>query len=263
MGRSATGQSPLAATVLAALAMAVPCAPLTAQEETRERSGEVIGQVVDARTGTPLAGAFVSLAGSDRGSFTNREGRFQLTGLDVGPHTIAIQQLGYETLLATVEVAISGAALRILMDPDPILLEGLEIVSDRFMQRRRSVAARVIAFGPEDLTNSPHWSVSDFVASHAMTHLFPCEIRFSDVCVRERGQGVGVQGVRRRDAGPQWLDLPANFRSARPLHDRGLPRGKSHPGLYPRLHAARRDYAAVSVSAFHAGFLMEGPSPGG
>ncbi len=193
MGRSATGQSPLAATVLAALAMAVPCAPLTAQEETRERSGEVIGQVVDARTGTPLAGAFVSLAGSDRGSFTNREGRFQLTGLDVGPHTIAIQQLGYETLLATVEVAISGAALRILMDPDPILLEGLEIVSDRFMQRRRSVAARVIAFGPEDLTNSPHWSVSDFVASHAMTHLFPCEIRFSDVCVRERGQGVGVR----------------------------------------------------------------------
>ena len=60
MGRSATGQSPLAATVLAALAMAVPCAPLTAQEETRERSGEVIGQVVDARTGTPLAGAFVN-----------------------------------------------------------------------------------------------------------------------------------------------------------------------------------------------------------
>ena len=263
MGRSATGQSPLAATVLAALAMAVPCAPLTAQEETRERSGEVIGQVVDARTGTPLAGAFVSLAGSDRGSFTNREGRFQLTGLDVGPHTIAIQQLGYETLLATVEVAISGASLRILMDPDPILLEGLEIVSDRFMQRRRSVAARVIAFGPEDLTNSPHWSVSDFVASHAMTHLFPCEIRFSDVCVRERGQSVGVRVYVDEMPVLSGWDLPANFRSAQPLHDRGLPRGKSHPGLYPRLHAARRDYAAVSVSAFHAGFLMEGPSPGG
>ena len=263
MGRSATGQSPLAATVLAALAMAVPCAPLTAQEETRERSGEVIGQVVDARTGTPLAGAFVSLAGSDRGSFTNREGRFQLTGLDVGPHTIAIQQLGYETLLATVEVAISGASLRILMDPDPILLEGLETVSDRFMQRRRSVAARVIAFGPEDLTNSPH------LVRQRLRRLPrddpPVSVR-DQVQQRMRARTRAKrrsQGVRRRDAGPQWLDLPANFRSAQPLHDRGLPRGKSHPGLYPRLHAARRGYAAVSVSAFHAGFLMEGPSPGG
>ena len=188
MRRRGAGRRLLAATALAALAIVIARAQLTAQQEAQERSGEVIGHVVDARTGTPLAGAFVSLAGSDWGSFTNQEGRFLLPEINIGPHTVTIQQLGYKTLQVRVAAAISGAPVRILLDPDPILLEGLEIVSDRFESRRRSVASRVVSFGPEDLTSSPYWSVSDFIAFRALARVFPCEGRYSDTCVMDRGQ---------------------------------------------------------------------------
>ena len=168
--------------------MAVPCAPLTAQEETPERLGEVIGHVVDARTGTPLAGAFVSLAGSDWGSFTNQEGRFLLPEMNIGPHTVTIQQLGYKTLQVRVAAAISDAPVRILLDPDPILLEGLEIVSDRFRNRRRAAATPVQTFDLDVLSTSPDWSLRDFLKVRAMTALLPCEGRYSDTCVMDRGQ---------------------------------------------------------------------------
>ncbi len=48
---------------------------LEAQETT---PGTLQGRVVDAETGEPLAGAHVFLAGSTRGTTTDRDGRYRL-----------------------------------------------------------------------------------------------------------------------------------------------------------------------------------------
>lgn len=65
---------------------------LAAQERA---SATLQGRVTAADTGAPLAGAHVFLAGSTRGTTTDRDGRYQLD-LPPGNHEIAASMLGYE-----------------------------------------------------------------------------------------------------------------------------------------------------------------------
>ena len=245
-----------------AVSMVIPPAPVIAQDETPQPLGAVIGHVFDARTGTPLAGAVVSLAGSDSGSLTNRDGGFLIPEIALGPHTVTLEHLGYKTLHMRVEATLPGAPLRVLMDPDPILLEGLEIVSDRFERRRRSVATRVTAFGPEDLLSSPYWSVSDLMASRALARVFPCEGRYSDTCVVDRGRRV--EAMVYFDEMPLisgWTYL-ATF-APHDLYMVEVYRGGTHIRLYS--HAFMKRAAAnrlFPVPLLPARFLMEGPVGG-
>ncbi len=66
---------------------------LEAQETT---PGTLQGRVVDAKTGEPLVGAHVFLAGSTLGATTDRDGRYRLAHLPPGRHEIAASMLGYE-----------------------------------------------------------------------------------------------------------------------------------------------------------------------
>ena len=174
---------------IVAAALATDGSPIAAQDETSTKSGEVVGVVVDAGTGAPLVGAFVSLGESDWGLFTNQDGRFRLGEIAIGPHSIAIEHLGYRTIQTMVDAtARSGDPVRLLMQPDPILLEGLEVVSDRFRNRRRGAATPVRTFELDVLSTSPSSSLRDFLNVRAMAALFPCEGRYSDTCVMDRGR---------------------------------------------------------------------------
>ena len=179
--------------VAAVTALPISDSPLAAQDEEPENAAAIIGHVVDAQTETPLAGVWVSVEGSDWGSFTNNEGRFLLPEVEAAGHAIRVEQLGYRTVYFRVDATQSGTPVLIRMEPDPILLEGLEIVTDRFQRRRRSVAISVRAFDQEDLANSFHWSLASFLASRAAS-VFPCRNPrlFSDACVWARGREMSA-----------------------------------------------------------------------
>ena len=175
------------AAVAVLTALPISGSHLAAQDEEPENTAAIIGHVVDAQTETLLAGVWVSVEGSDWGSFTNNEGRFLLPEVEAGSYVIVVAHLGYETVSVGVEWTEFGAPVQIRMEPDPILLEGLEIVTDRFRQRRRAAATSVRAFELEELTNSTSWSIIDFLASRALVALSRCDGRYSDMCARVRG----------------------------------------------------------------------------
>lgn len=60
-----------------------------------QQSGTVAGQVVDATTQQPLVGAQVFVAGSNRSSVTNQQGRFLILGVGAGQQTIRASLIGY------------------------------------------------------------------------------------------------------------------------------------------------------------------------
>ena len=154
---------------------------------------DLTGRAVDAETGEPLVGAFVGLAGSDWGSITEGSGRFLIPDMDPGPLALTVEQLGYETLMWTGNVSAEAGELVLSVSPQPVMLEGLKIVTDRFRARRRAASTSVWAYEREDLVTSPHVSALDFLSFRHGLSGVPCDGRRGDMCVWLRGRLVEPQ----------------------------------------------------------------------
>lgn len=166
--------------------------PAAAQQEMPgcvDDRARILGVVVDAGTEMPLSDAHVSAEGSDWGSLTTDNGWFALCGIEAGTHLVTVERLGYATLESQVEAAAPWDRIALRMQPDPILLEGLEIVADRFERRRRGVDTAVRTFDREDLVRSGYWSAAEFVDLQAGVVTTPCA---GTTCVYYRGKVYGA-----------------------------------------------------------------------
>ena len=144
----------------------------------------VVGQVVDAATEAPLDVVRVAAGVAARPALTNSDGRFVLCEVGVGTVAITADRLGYETLTVDVVAGIANDPIRLRLQPSPILLEGLEIVMDRFRHRHRAVATVVRTYDEAAFASSGHWSATDFVASRSGIFTTPCAF---GRCVYYRG----------------------------------------------------------------------------
>lgn len=117
------------------LLLALFCAPGTL---VAQGTGTLTGTVVDSETGLALAGATVSIEGTNRASLTNQEGRFVLLGLPAGTHTARVVYLGYASSSETVTITAGGVTtVRFMMSTDAVDVEGMTVVG----QRRGQAAA--------------------------------------------------------------------------------------------------------------------------
>ena len=89
----------------AALLLALGASDVTAQE------GSITGNVTDAVSLAPVDGAQLSIEGTQRGGITNASGRFLITGIPVGTHTLRITHIGYRTETQQVTVTADGTAV--------------------------------------------------------------------------------------------------------------------------------------------------------
>jgi TonB-linked SusC/RagA family outer membrane protein len=67
--------------------------------------GAIRGTVQDAATAQPIAGAQVSIVGSQRGAVTNQAGAYLILNVPEGRHEIRVQIIGYTSQTQTVTVA--------------------------------------------------------------------------------------------------------------------------------------------------------------
>lgn len=164
-----------AATAAAAAALVAEASDLIAQVPDDDVAFHLVGQVVDIATGTPVQGARVSVAASDWMSLTNREGHFILHDLRPGLHRLSVEQLGYRTLVAEVQAGRAAAPLRLGIEPDPIVLEGLEVVGRRFERRRRATGMRVSEFDQHDLARSSSRSAAEMLEERIPVQRTRCD----------------------------------------------------------------------------------------
>ena len=171
-----------------ALSLVSPAAAQRELPDCLDDQARILGVVVDASTEMPLSGAYVSVEGSDWGSLTTDDGWFVLCEIEAGTHLVTVERLGYATLESRVEAAAPSDRVALRMQPDPILLEGLQIVTDRFERRRRAVVTAVRTFDQEDFARSSYWSAAEFVDLHAGVFTTPCG---GSTCVYYRGYARG------------------------------------------------------------------------
>lgn len=186
MSKSPRPPALFARLTLTALVATTPVA-ITAQPACQPDQPRIVGLVVDASTAAPLEGALVSTAESNQAWLTTDSGRFLLCEVGPGTHSVTAERLGYETLTVQVTADAAGNVVRFRMEPRPILLEGLEIVMDRFSHRRRAAATAVRAYDQAAIANSGHWAAGDFVMSRSGVFMAPCG---ANRCVFYRGTRV-------------------------------------------------------------------------
>jgi len=181
-------QIPVFLVCLALIAVALLTRDALAQETAGPVEFDLRGTVVDDASGQMLAGAFVSLTGSEWGSLSNDEGQFRIPDVGAGSVSLTVELLGYERLEWTGTVA-QGDRPALRLVPQAILLEGLQVVTDRFQSRRNATATSVRAFDREDLTRTPQETVLDFVAVRAGLIRTSCSGgQVSSICFLVRGR---------------------------------------------------------------------------
>ena len=135
---------------LGALPLIVASA-LVAQE-----AGTVTGMVTQAMNMAPLAGAQVSIDGTNRGALTTAAGRFVILGVPAGTYTVRVQVLGYSAGQQTVTVTAGGTAdVNFQLTQQAIEIEGVVVTALGIEREERALTYPVQTVSAETLERTP------------------------------------------------------------------------------------------------------------
>lgn len=163
--------------------------PLCGQEPEDDPGSFVLrGRVLDAVTREPIHGAFVAPVGSGTGFLTDTLGNFALRLPRVRYHRLYAEQMGYATTEFAYEVGPEPEALIFLLQPNPIMLKGIEVLTDRFDRRRRMAMGVVQAYDRRDLLTSASVDMVDFIRYETATLIQGCPRDPLRGCVFRRGR---------------------------------------------------------------------------
>ena len=111
------------------LAVLLALAPAALGAQT-QASGGVEGRVVDAATGTPIAGVTVHVEDPRRHEVTHEDGGFHIGGLPAGAYTVSFERVGYATRAVEVSVTLGQITdLHVEMEVAAVELEGLVVTA--------------------------------------------------------------------------------------------------------------------------------------
>lgn len=176
-------------TVLLLAALLPTATPASAQEAADGPAAT--GRVLDARSGAPVPGAFVGLAPGETGVFADSLGAFRLPVPDRPDHRVVVQALGYSDVEATVSAGDADGA-DFVLEPDPVALEQLEVLAQRFTRERRSYEGAVAHYDQDFMLARSGRSAFDVAMQRA--HLRPCgSASVEEWCTFSRGELVPVR----------------------------------------------------------------------
>ena len=120
----------------------------------QQATGRVTGVVTDASTQRPIPGVNVVLEGTTRGVVTSENGRYLLTGVPVGSHTVQAISIGYETAGQAIVVTADQVVVADLqLSTQAVKLQ--EIVAVGYGSRsRRDITGAVASVSTEALERS-------------------------------------------------------------------------------------------------------------
>lgn len=154
-----------------------------AAELHAQATGVVTGRVTDADRQQPVSGASVVIVGTQRGTLTDANGRYELTGVPAGTHQVRASLIGYAAADQSVTVAAGATATAdLVLQPQAVMLEELVAVGYG-TQRREAVTGSVATVNAEEA------NVGQVTAP---TELIEGRVAGVQVVQNDGGPGAGV-----------------------------------------------------------------------
>jgi hypothetical protein len=233
--------SPVAWTALLShlmLAVAPPTAVgQEAEPDSAARDIRLYGRVLDAATGLPVFGALVRPTGNRPASATDTAGAWVLEVPEAEEYVIALVQLGYRTALLTLPTKAPREFTTVLLGADPIELEGLEVLVDRFEERRGFCMGSVKVLDQQRLVSAQAASVGvcldEEPVYRAATELERYSVADVHLMWIASSGAAGESGCDQRRGGPGY-PLGGGSRSYGPssrLRRRAGPEGGVHQAV--------------------------------
>ena len=149
--------------------------------------GLLRGHLLDTSTLGPVYGAYVSIESADRGVLSDSTGFFSLPVPIADRYVLHVRQLGYRDVTLTVDRDAASKPLLLRLDVDPLELEELQVLVERFQDRRRGPFGAVDVLEQADLLHAPDGAASDLVR-RIVPFARPCSNDTEDLCVNAQGQ---------------------------------------------------------------------------
>jgi len=139
----------------------------SAGEVFSQGRGSITGTIYDGLNESTLPGATITIAGTQKGTASDIDGRFVLTDLPVGTVNIEISFVGYLTEQVSVELA-EGETKSITVNLMPDLLTMDEVVVIGYGTMRRSdLTGSVVSVTSEDLNRFPSTNAIEMLRGQA------------------------------------------------------------------------------------------------
>jgi hypothetical protein len=151
------------------------------------------GRVVDTQTGAALTGVLVQAAPGGAAAATDETGSFRLRVRAGHDYMLTLSRLGYEeqNVVVTAPAAGDPEPLTVSMTSEPLVLEALEVVVDRFEDRRHRTPMSSYVLRRDRLARSGGSDMAQVVRSSAMLMTTSCE----GASTRRGFAGFGVSPI--------------------------------------------------------------------
>lgn len=145
-------------------ALALAAALLAAAPAHAQRKDVTVrGQVVDTRSGQPVAHAAVYLGNDRTVAVADAQGRFELKHIRPGTRAMWADAPGYSMDLVMVDVPGNEANVTLQMQSDPVRLATLTVSTSRLDRRSRGYAGTARVFREHDLAGMWYSNVLEMV----------------------------------------------------------------------------------------------------
>ena len=120
----------------------------------KKSHGSINGVVVDEETREPLPGVNIIVLGTNRGTMTNLEGKFNISNLPVGTYSLVFSYIGYskETIENKVVYEDAVVTIDVKLKVEPIQLKELVVTPGQFSILGAKMAPRQV-LSKEDIQN--------------------------------------------------------------------------------------------------------------
>jgi len=118
----------------------------------RAAPGEITGTVVDAKSKTPLRGVAITVDNAKKGITTDGDGRFRLTGVEGGAHTIHTRLIGYGRITQSVVVKDGESVeLHLMLTPSVNTLDQVVVTGSVIPTELRSIPNAITVITAKEL----------------------------------------------------------------------------------------------------------------
>jgi len=108
------------------------------------QTGTIVGHVTDSRSGQGVQNVVIQIEGTRFATGTNVDGRYRLTGIPVGSHTLTARRIGYSVDKKPVVVPATGELTTdFIMQPGAVALDQVVVTGTAGAQELRSVGNAV------------------------------------------------------------------------------------------------------------------------